>query len=109
MGRYGEDSLRSRDHLPACTPGNRISIGLKGIHRASVPNEQYRHFAHFSYPFAKRRKSYLQNHGRFIVPRWANCYGARSEAHTSELHSLMRISYAGFCFKKKKKTTKKFQ
>src|SRR3546814_8310741 len=29
--------------------------------------------------------------------------GTRSEAHTSELQSLMRISYAGFCFKKKKK------
>src|SRR3546814_4016344 len=25
----------------------------------------------------------------------------RSEAHTSELQSLMRISYAGFCLKKK--------
>src|SRR3546814_3494997 len=29
----------------------------------------------------------------------------RSEEHTSELQSLMRISYAVFCFKKKKKTT----
>src|SRR3546814_17153334 len=28
----------------------------------------------------------------------------RSEEHTSELHSLMRISYAVFCLKKKKKT-----
>src|SRR3546814_9642216 len=28
----------------------------------------------------------------------------RSEEHTSELQSLMRISYAVFCFKKKKKT-----
>src|SRR3546814_5189148 len=28
---------------------------------------------------------------------------ARSEEHTSELQSLMRISYAGFCLKKKKK------
>src|SRR3546814_8007132 len=27
----------------------------------------------------------------------------RSEAHTSELQSLMRISYAVFCLKKKKK------
>src|SRR3546814_3080535 len=27
---------------------------------------------------------------------------ARSEEHTSELQSLMRISYAFFCFKKKK-------
>src|SRR3546814_3864829 len=28
-------------------------------------------------------------------------YGTRSEEHTSELQSLMRISYAGFCLKKK--------
>src|SRR3546814_6569626 len=31
---------------------------------------------------------------------------ARSEEHTSELQSLMRISYAVFCLKKKKKKTK---
>src|SRR3546814_2811027 len=29
----------------------------------------------------------------------------RSEEHTSELQSLMRISYAVFCLKKKNKTT----
>src|SRR3546814_3853558 len=29
--------------------------------------------------------------------------GGRSEEHTSELQSLMRISYAVFCLKKKKK------
>src|SRR3546814_1438789 len=29
----------------------------------------------------------------------------RSEEHTSELQSLMRISYAVFCLKKKSKTT----
>src|SRR3546814_6735492 len=39
------------------------------------------------------------------------CFGAqgiipsRSEEHTSELQSLMRISYAVFCLKKKKKYT----
>src|SRR3546814_5997909 len=33
------------------------------------------------------------------------CFGAnRSEEHTSELQSLMRISYAVFCLKKKKHT-----
>src|SRR3546814_7464771 len=32
--------------------------------------------------------------------------GARSEEHTSELQSLMRISYAVFCLKKKKETKK---
>src|SRR3546814_7374407 len=31
---------------------------------------------------------------------------ARSEEHTSELQSLMRISYAVFCLKKKNKTRK---
>src|SRR3546814_9750469 len=30
--------------------------------------------------------------------------GVRSEEHTSELQSLMRISYAVFCLKKKKTT-----
>src|SRR3546814_2581536 len=33
------------------------------------------------------------------VPMWDR---ARSEEHTSELQSLMRISYAVFCLKKKK-------
>src|SRR3546814_4904605 len=32
--------------------------------------------------------------------------GTRSEEHTSELQSLMRISYAVFCLKKKKKHIK---
>src|SRR3546814_5587896 len=31
-------------------------------------------------------------------------FSLRSEEHTSELQSLMRISYAVFCLKKKKKT-----
>src|SRR3546814_11164218 len=34
-----------------------------------------------------------------IAARWRD---ARSEEHTSELQSLMRISYAVFCLKKKK-------
>src|SRR3546814_7890721 len=40
--------------------------------------------------------------------RWRRAQGLlRSEEHTSELQSLMRISYAVFCLKKKKKKTKK--
>src|SRR3546814_15149119 len=35
--------------------------------------------------------------------RIAKRYAGRSEEHTSELQSLMRISYAVFCLKKKKK------
>src|SRR3546814_2815572 len=40
--------------------------------------------------FARNRRSPAQRHRR------------RSEEHTSELQSLMRISYAVFCLKKKK-------
>src|SRR3546814_8659366 len=67
----------------------------------------------------------LANHGRALKPRvidyaqdrrgkvifpknWKPCEGCnmkdwdgRSEEHTSELQSLMRISYAVFCLKKK--------
>src|SRR3546814_12596826 len=35
-----------------------------------------------------------------------NFASARSEEHTSELQSLMRISYAVFCLKKKKHNTR---
>src|SRR3546814_2940176 len=44
----------------------------------------------------------------FITQRRAliDAEGPRSEEHTSELQSLMRISYAVFCLKKKKKKRK---
>src|SRR3546814_4607465 len=44
----------------------------------------------------------LVNARLFLVPRGE--WHARSEEHTSELQSLMRISYAVFCLKKKKET-----
>src|SRR3546814_3308163 len=42
----------------------------------------------------------LQQFHRQVAPA-----GARSEEHTSELQSLMRISYAVFCLKKKTQKT----
>src|SRR3546814_8255327 len=44
-----------------------------------------------------------------VVEKWPKSSYAsfRSEEHTSELQSLMRISYAVFCLKKKNKTYKK--
>src|SRR3546814_7370052 len=39
----------------------------------------------------------------FFGENGLDCFGLRSEEHTSELQSLMRISYAVFCLKKKKK------
>src|SRR3546814_8176203 len=39
------------------------------------------------------------------VARLGHAHGLRSEEHTSELQSLMRISYAVFCLKKTTKNT----
>src|SRR3546814_17264974 len=45
-----------------------------------------------------------RGHPRPIGARPRRPRRSRSEEHTSELQSLMRISYAVFCLKKKKKT-----
>src|SRR3546814_4708277 len=46
---------------------------------------------------------------RHFAPRLWHAFfkGLRSEEHTSELQSLMRISYAVFCLNKKKHNTNK--
>src|SRR3546814_10722070 len=51
-------------------------------------------------------RSFLHHQVRSMVGCLA-LVGQRSEEHTSELQSLMRISYAVFCLKKKKNTTKR--
>src|SRR3546814_3814997 len=47
-----------------------------------------------------RHRARLAGQGRDLFPAQR-----RSEEHTSELQSLLRISYAVFCLKKKNKTT----
>src|SRR3546814_3176214 len=58
-------------------------------------------------PLEFRLLDYLVHQGDRAVPAHEiadHLYGAaRSEEHTSELQSLMRISYAVFCLKKKTK------
>src|SRR3546814_6239049 len=64
---------------------------------------------------ARRRIGERSHHAVAVHPVFAVCChgpattewtasSPRSEEHTSELQSLMRISYAVFCLKKKKKT-----
>src|SRR3546814_1301004 len=52
---------------------------------------------------AKNAGENLSNEKLFLPPEIINT--PRSEEHTSELQSLMRISYAVFCLKKKKTKT----
>src|SRR3546814_6810676 len=56
--------------------------------------------AHFS--FHGHTGTYILD--RPVVRAAADNRAPRSEEHTSELQSLMRISYAVFCLKKKKTT-----
>src|SRR3546814_1303037 len=49
---------------------------------------------------ARRHAALVERHGARAADDARLC--ARSEEHTSELQSLMRISYAVFCLKKKK-------
>src|SRR3546814_3449134 len=74
-------------------PGGRARTQSVRSEQRSDPAFPFRveHFAdcpHGGYPDIQR-----QTHIRLRVPR--------SEEHTSELQSLMRISYAVFCLKKK--------
>src|SRR3546814_15380842 len=47
-------------------------------------------------------------HGALVTSATLRAGGDRSEEHTSELQSLMRISYAVFCLKKKTNTQTKY-
>src|SRR3546814_10697932 len=50
----------------------------------------------------KQGKSIVVDEPSFSEEEWKRSRVLRSEEHTSELQSLMRISYAVFCLKKKK-------
>src|SRR3546814_8177761 len=67
---------------------------LKGYHAQEIIG---RHFSVF-YPQSRINESWPDHELR------AARENGRSEEHTSELQSLMRISYAVFCLKKKNKT-----
>src|SRR3546814_10270498 len=60
-------------------------------------------FGWFNRTFDNGAERYERGLGRVIrsPKRAILLYGLRSEEHTSELQSLMRISYADFCLKKK--------
>src|SRR3546814_6454870 len=72
--------------------------------------ERHRHLEHLEDVNDHAHKNYC---GRRMIPFVADivyeCATDRSEEHTSELQSLMRISYAVFCLKKKNKSTREDQ
>src|SRR3546814_3010018 len=86
-----------RHHDALAIPGQ--DFRHRGAHRAAArPKGQ----AHVGRGAACRMRDPRQSHQPTEKPA-AHARG-RSEEHTSELQSLMRISYAVFCLKTKKKT-----
>src|SRR3546814_3541327 len=84
----GSCSVRNRDHVAGS-----LRIGIANDHTEPVP-------------FAMNADESLHESGRRHDQGSARIkvFRSRSEEHTSELQSLMRISYAVFCLKKKKTT-----
>src|SRR3546814_4036087 len=89
----------------------------RNAHACDLSHSQFRHA--ISGPDQGRRQSFAIGDGTALFPDaggqergpGGSCpihrpY-TRSEEHTSELQSLMRISYAVFCLKQKKKSLKK--
>src|SRR3546814_3784393 len=69
----------------------------------SYSDAQYRFAAAFRLLFHSELEGYLEALASTLLD---GIDVRRSEEHTSELQSLMRISYAVFCLKKKKRTNK---
>src|SRR3546814_10838908 len=59
--------------------------------------------------FLRRQWDYFVEHLMHQTPPRDYSIGKRSEEHTSELQSLMRISYAVFCLKKKTTQTSNYK
>src|SRR3546814_9508797 len=80
----GDDVFHHQHRLARLQPEatTQFEYALRPLHEHGIDTERGRHFIADDHPAHRRR----------------------SEEHTSELQSLMRISYAVFCWKKKKIT-----
>src|SRR3546814_9885968 len=89
---------------------NLVATVPYAIHTVLTDNGiQFTNMAHHKYAFHHIFDRVCDEHGiehrlTKVKHPWTN----RSEEHTSELQSLMRISYAVFCLKKTTKQTKKY-
>src|SRR3546814_12260385 len=81
--------------LPSTPPKRRTAL------RQAQGERKNRHVSRRLNRRRQRHQPRLEHADRVAAHRGADFVVARSEEHTSELQSLMRISYAVFCLKKK--------
>src|SRR3546814_1923553 len=93
--------VRDHQHLVRL---RREQLGVAhGKNRRGIQNDEFVALAQFLEKRTEARGG--QSRARVLGGAFdADHRQLRSEEHTSELQSLMRISYAVFCLKKKKKT-----
>src|SRR3546814_1128372 len=92
--RHGERLCAALVHGPGAAPRRRRPADLAGDRRAGRGRMDRR-------PASGAERAFRAVAGAALAK-------LRSEEHTSELQSLMRISYAVFCLKKKKKQIYKY-
>src|SRR3546814_2914493 len=89
---------------------HREELGIEPVCRelAIAPSSYHEHAARLADPAKRsaraRRDDEIKQQIKRVHDDSSGLYG-RSEEHTSELQSLMRISYAVFCLKKKNNIT----
>src|SRR3546814_5749671 len=85
-----------------------LLTGLPDVFAAGSHADGHRHGFDFGRPAkaseAKRTVTVVMRDNLYEPEAIVVQAGERSEEHTSELQSLMRISYAVFCLKKKRNT-----
>src|SRR3546814_9182716 len=90
--------------------GQRFAVSQRILARVFAANLGHQMVVRYPHTSARYRagaantsRLFDHSHRGALVVRQDCSSQARSEEHTSELQSLMRISYAVFCLKKKKK------
>src|SRR3546814_5362283 len=108
MTRQPTYFIRTDTHLPSTTLF-RLAVGPRFLNGYAAPHRRRRRHGvavgpRFLNGYAGGEHLQHQR-GVAVGPRFLNgyatCSEARSEEHTSEIQSLMRISNAVFCLKKK--------
>src|SRR3546814_9487692 len=90
MLQLGLQFIEFKSYFSQITPESRIRFG------------DYLVIGDFQWSRANGKRRHGHGHAMVVVGMDQGRF-SRSEEHTSELQSLMRISYAVFCLKKKKK------
>src|SRR3546814_1264949 len=118
--------FRSDSRVEAGVHTAQLDVGVRGRNFWVAPADYQRAKAWFSQGYTEALKTpddtivYVTPESRRVIQQdqkdcmgclshcqfssWKDHDDYRSEEHTSELQSLMRISYAVFCLKKKKST-----